>query len=111
MDPVPGITLYGLNGGPAMHHVARGLLWDSKGPDGKPVSFLAEANRRVPFYRSWSAHPSANTAQCEFTVHETMASTIFSTALMLGEGWTPSAELKARGPRRDDLLFGYWPLP
>lgn len=111
MDPVPGITIYGLNGGPAMHHRARELVWDSKGADGKPVSFLAEANRRVPFYRCWSSHPSANTAQCEFTVHETMASTIFSTGLMLSADWKPDAALTGRRPRRGDLLFGYWPLP
>ncbi len=111
MDPVPGITIYGLNGGPAMHHRGRELVWDSKGADGKPVSFLAPENRQVPFYRCWSAHPSINTGQCEFTIHETVASTVFSTALMLSAGWMPDAELKARGPRRDDLLFGYWPLP
>ena len=40
-----------------------------------------------------------------------MASTILSTALLLPAGWTPDAELKTRGPRRDDLLFGHWPLP
>jgi hypothetical protein len=111
MDPVPGITIYGLNGGPAMHHRGRELVWDSKGADGKPVPFLAPENRKVPFYRCWSAHPDVNTGQCEFTVHETMASTVFSTALMLSAGWKPDAELLGRGPRRDDLLFGYWPLP
>lgn len=111
MDPVPGLTIYGLNGGPAMHHRGRELVWDSKGPDGKPVSFLAPENRKVPFYRCWSAHPDVNTGQCEFTIHETVASTVFSTALMLSKDWMPDKELQARGPRRDDLLFGYWPLP
>ena len=32
-------------------------------------------------------------------------------ALLLPAGWSPDAELKTRGPRRDDLLFGHWPLP
>jgi endoglucanase len=111
MDPVPGITLYGLDGGPAMHHRGRELVWESKGPDGKPVAFLSAANREVPFYRRWSAHPHVNTAQCEFTIHETMASTVFTAALLLPPGWMPDEALRARGPRRDDLLFGYWPLP
>jgi len=111
MDPVPGITLYGITGAPAMHYRGRELVWESQDAEGNVVSFQKEENRRVPFYRRWSIHPHVNTAQCEFTVHETMASTVFSTALMLSEGWKPDAELKTRGPRRDDLLFGFWPLP
>lgn len=111
MDPVPGLTIYGLNGGPAMHHRARELVWESKGPDGKPVPFIAPENTKVPFFRCWSAHPDVNTGQCEFTVHETMAATAFSTAVLLAPGWKPDQELLSRGPRRDDLLFGYWPLP
>jgi endoglucanase len=111
MDPVPGITLYGITGAPAMHHRGRELVWDCKDAEGGVVSFQKQANREVPFYRRWSIHPHVNTGQCEFTVHETMASTILSTALLLPAGWTPDAELKTRGPRRDDLLFGHWPLP
>ena len=111
MDPVPGITLYGITGAPAMHHRGRELVWENKDAEGNVVSFQKQANREVPFYRRWSIHPHVNTGQCEFTVHETMASTILSTALLLPAGWTPDAELKTRGPRRDDLLFGHWPLP
>jgi endoglucanase len=111
MDPVPGITVYGLNGGPSMHYRGRELVWTSLGADGKPVSFIKEANTQVPFYRRFSEHPSINTAQCEFTVHETMASTLFSTAVLLNEGWRPDDALKNRKPRRDDLLFGYWIMP
>lgn len=111
MDPVPGITLYGITGGPAMHYRGREFVWDSKGPDDKLVSFLKEENRKVPFYRGWSTHPHVNTAQCEFTVHETSAATMFTTAILLSEGWKPGEELKNRGPRRDDLMFGYWCSP
>jgi endoglucanase len=111
MDPAPGITIYGINAGPAMHFRGRDLVWDSKGPDGKPIAFLKEANRHVPFYRCWSAHPQANTAQCEFTVHETMSAVLFSTAVLMDKGWMPDASLKARRPRQEQYLFGYWPLP
>lgn len=111
MDPVPGITIYGLNGGPAMHYRGRDFAWDSKTPDDKAVPFMKVENRNVPFYRCWSAHPHVNVGQCEFTVHETMASTVFSTAVLLGEGWTPGDDLKKRGPRKEELLFGYWPMP
>lgn len=108
MDPVPGITIYGITGGPGMHHKARSLVWESTGPDDKPVAFIKEANRTIPFYRAWSCHPHENVAQCEFTVHETCAATLFSTAVLLEEGWKPNAELKSRGPRQEDRLFGYW---
>ncbi len=111
MDPVPGLTLYGINGGPAMHYRGRELVWESPGPDGQKVSFMNEANKRVPFFRSWSAHPHVNVGQCEFTVHETNASTLFSTAVLLDGGWMPGDELKKRGPRREELLFGLWPMP
>lgn len=111
MDPVPGLTIYGINGGPAMHHRGRDLVWESPGADGGKISFMNEANKKVPFFRCWSVHPHINAGQCEFTVHETNASTLFSTAVLMSEGWTPSEELKKRGPRREELLFGLWPMP
>jgi len=111
MDPVPGLTLYGINGGPAMHYRGRELVWESPGPDGQKVPFMNEANKRVPFFRGWSAHPHVNVGQCEFTVHETNASTLFSTAVLMDGAWMPGDELKKRGPRREDLLFGLWPMP
>ncbi len=111
MDPVPGITIYGIGGGPAMHYRGREFIWESKGPDDKPVSFIQKANTSVPFYRCWSAHPHVNVAQCEFTVHETCAALLFSTAVLMEKGWSPSESLKQRGPRQEQYLFGYWPLP
>jgi len=111
MDPVPGITLYGLNGGPAMHYRGRDLVWNSPVPGGTPVAFIKEENTKVPFHRRWSAHPQLNTAQCEFTVHETMSATLFTSAVLLGESWEPDDELRSRGPRREEYLFGFWPLP
>ena len=111
MDPVPGITIYGITGGPAMHYRGRELVWESKGPDGQPVSFLKEANKVVPFYRCWSDHPHVNVGQCEFTIHETCSAMLFSTAILLDQGWTPADSLKKRGPRQDSRLFGYWYTP
>jgi len=111
VDPVPGLTIYGINGGPAMHHRGRDLVWDVRGTGPEPVRFLAEAGRQVPFYRCWSAHPHLNTGQCEFTVHETCAALLFSTAILLEPGWMPDAELRGRRPRRPEDLFGSWPPP
>ncbi len=111
VDPVPGITIYGVTGGPAMHYRGRELVWENRTPEGETVSFIKAENRQAPFYRCWSIHPHTNTGQCEFTVHETMSAMAFTTALLLPEGWQPDSSLKTRGPRREDLLFGYWPLP
>ncbi len=110
LDPVPGLTVYGINGGPALHPQGRDWIWNCPGKDG-PVAFLKSENRDIPFYRRWAAHPRLNTAQCEFTIHETTASTIFSTAVLLGAGWQPDPSLRERGPRREEYLFGSWPLP
>lgn len=111
MDPIPGLTVYGINGGPAMHHRGRDYIWQGKGPDGKAVEFIPPANKDVPFYRRWTVHPMENTGQCEFTIHETMSSILFSTSVLLEQPWMPDDALLKRGPRREELLFGYWPMP
>lgn len=109
LDPVPGITIYGITGGP-MYYAFRNTVWQSPGAGGA-VDFLRPANRDIPLWRRWACHPHENVSQCEFTVHETMASTIFTCAMLMPDGWMPGAELKARRPRRGELLFGYWYLP
>ncbi len=109
-DPVPGLTIYGLDGGP-INYVVRDNAWAS--PVDAAItsrhSFYADPN--APFFRRWVAHPTVNTGQCEFTVHETMSSTIFNCAMFLPDGWTPPASLKQRKPRHRDSLFGFWYLP
>lgn len=108
-DPVPGITIYGVTGG--MYWQLKNQVWESKKPDGTIESFMNPKNREIPLWRSWSCHPHLNTPQCEFTVHETISSTIFTAALLMPDKWMPSKELKARHPRQDHLLFGFWYLP
>ena len=111
LDPMPGITLYGVTGGAYVE--LRNTAWRSP-KAGTPVTYTdfikPEAMAR-PVWRQWSCHPHLNTAQCEFTVAETMASTIFTCALLLPDGWKPDEGLKQRGPRRDEALFGYYYLP
>jgi endoglucanase len=111
MDPVPGITIYGITGG--MYSQLRNAVWRSPTADGATeyVSFMSEANMSVPLWRRWSCHPHLNVGQCEFTVHETMASTIFACAMLMPQGWMPSEALKGRRPRAEEFLFGYWYLP
>lgn len=107
-DPVPGITIFGNTDG--MFRELKNMVWESPSSNG-PVKFMAEANWNVPLLRRWSCHPTLNTSQCEFTVYETMSSTIFTTAMLLPDGWLPSEDLKQKKPRKPESLFGYWYLP
>lgn len=111
LDPVPGITIYGLTGG--AYPELRNAVWRAPKADapGGFVDFVKPANIARPVWRQWSCNPHLNAGQCEFTVHETMAASIFASAMLLPDGWKPGADLKARQPRRDDLLFGYYYLP
>jgi len=109
-DPVPGLTLYGLDGAP-MNYVLRDQVW--KSPDNPSVTSSTTffTDPAVPFYRRWMAHPTLNVGQCEFTIHETVSATIFSCAMLAPDGWTPSTALKERKPRNKKSLYGYWYLP
>lgn len=105
-DPMPGITLYGVDGG--MHGDLRRYAWSMKQGEGK-VDFCDPGE--VPVFRRWSAHPRTNTAQCEFTIHETMTAAILSTGMLMPDGWQPQPALISRGPRPAEHCFGYWYLP
>lgn len=107
-DPVPGITIYGVTGG--MYRALKETVWQSPGGEGAPGPVVFDAPD-VPLWRRWSCHPTLNVGQCEFTIQETMSSTIFCSALLLPSGWQPSAELKAKGPTPAASLFGLWYLP
>lgn len=107
-DPVPGITVYGITEG--SYPTLRNQVWSSPGGSMSkdPVAFLAP---QIPLWRRWSCHPSLNAGQCEFTIHETMASTAFCMAMALPDGWKPGARLKERKPREKAELHGHWYLP
>lgn len=109
-DPVPGLSVYGIDGGP-MHHTLRNNVWSSPSNAANSSQQVFFADPGAPFYRRWTPHPTANTGQCEFTVHETMSAVLFNCAMLLPDGWQPSAALKNRKPRHKDSLFGYWLLP
>lgn len=107
-DPVPGITIYGITG--AMYSALRNTVWRS--PAGLDTKELVDFKvPEVPLWRRWSCHPTLNVAQCEFTVHETISSTIFCSALLLSPGWTPPETLVSRLPRPSSALYGTYYLP
>lgn len=109
-DPVPGITIYGVTSGPRFHYF-RNNVWQSPNPEDKPISFMKKVNQSIPAYRRWGCHPMLNTAKCEFTVHETMSSAIFTAAFLMPEGWMPDERLKNLKPRKKNQIYGYWYLP
>jgi hypothetical protein len=109
-DPVPGISIYGLDGGP-MHHTLRNDVWSSPADPTASTRHSFYPDLGTPFYRRWMPHPTANTGQCEFTVHETMSATLFTCAMLLPDGWVPPQSLRMRKPRHRSSLFGYWYLP
>ncbi len=107
-DPVPGITLYSVTSG--IYPALRNEVWRSPGgaTSAEPVVFQIP---EVPLWRSWSCHPDVNAVECEFTIHETMSSMFFCTAMMVSDGWKPDDALLAREPREEGDLHGRWYLP
>lgn len=109
LDPVPGIAIYGVNGG--MPSQVTNYVWKETKPDGTVVNFMSPKNMQIPVWRGWLAHQHVNTAQNEFTIHETMSGAIFTYAMLMSDQWMPTDELKERKPRKDKYLFGKWYLP
>jgi hypothetical protein len=108
-DPVPGITIYGITGG--MYYKLRDFVWRS--PGGVLTNNFVEFKtpEEVPLWRRWSCHPESNTAQCEFTVQETVSPNLFCSAMLMSSGWKPTDALKRRKPRPEEFLYGNWYLP
>ncbi len=109
-DPVPGISIYGITGAP-IYRKFRETVWQSL-DSGSSVNFVShETQLKPPLWRRWMAHPSLNVNQNEFTIQETMSSTIFTSAMLLPDNWLPDKALLERKPRAPDILHGRWYLP
>lgn len=115
LDPVPGISLYGIDEAPTYtqfkNKVWRSPIYDPTGATiiGHEVFF--DETRPYPMFRRYSAHESFNTSQCEFTVGETSAARSFTLGFCLKAGFMPSADLKGMQPKPKDKILGFYPLP
>lgn len=117
IDPVPGITVYGITGGTALSgrragysfasdagsvwSIAKRLLPDylATGGDGAPA---------VPYFRAWSPDYHSDPGMQEWTVWETISPSVLVFGALMGAGWMPSDALKATKPRTD---LSTWMLP
>lgn len=109
-DPVPGITIYGIDGGP-IYAKFREKVWQSPSAEGK-IDFVSdETQRDPPLWRRWMMHPHENVGQNEFTIWESMSSTIFTMAMLNADHWMPGKSELKRKPRDPRHLFGRWYLP
>ncbi len=108
-DPVPGITVYGINEGafPAL----REQVWKQKvtAADGTVREQDFGHPGLPPVWRRWYPHPQLNTAQCEFTVWETMSGAALTAGILVSDGWLPTQAIPE--PRPHEHLFGLWYLP
>ncbi|MBX3177024.1 MAG: glycoside hydrolase family 9 protein [Candidatus Hydrogenedentes bacterium] len=107
-DPVPGITIYGVTGG--MFRDLRETVWKSPGGAASPNPVVFDSPE-VPLWRRWSCHPHLNVGQCEFTIQETISSTIFCAAMLIDPEVPATAEATPRAPRPAEALYGRWYLP
>lgn len=111
LDPVPGISIYGITGGPVFHKF-RETVWQSPSPNGFVKFVSHDSQRSPPLWRRWMIHPSENVAQNEFTIQETMSSTIFTAAMLSQEAVnSPGAGNHSTLPRDENVLHGRWYLP
>lgn len=100
-DPVPGITLFGVNEGIPWY--LSKCAWESEG-----MQFITTKNQNIPLWRRFSQHQHLNVSQNEFTVHETMSAVVFCTLYCMPEEWKST---KLPRPKERNLLYGIWMVP
>lgn len=123
LDPVPGITVWGPNGGISLgartegHNLGR--------YDGKSRKFVLEKQLlpdylnlsadaklpEIPYWRRWvQDYHNAPDLQ-EYTIWQTISPAVLVYGVLMGEGWSPSEELKNMKPRESRYIFGQWMTP
>lgn len=125
LDPVPGITIYGVTGGFPWGMRTWGFnvhKWkrEIRGFDFKSdphLKFVSDGVKMrqgepyVPFWRRWVADYHEAPPMQEYTVNETMSPNVLVYGVLLGKGWQPSESLRNMKPRHKDHVFGLWMTP
>lgn len=115
LDPVPGITPYGVISVPmgAREHVYSMTVGSPAGR--KQVYFLPPPfdvlNPQIPLWRQYGPNGGHDPLNNEFTVQETMSPLVVLFGALLGPHWQPSDEIKRREPKSREAQGGYFWLP
>ncbi|MHC5054366.1 MAG: hypothetical protein ACYTKD_06575 [Planctomycetota bacterium] len=123
LDPVPGITVYGVTGGHPMGVKKMGFnigRYDKAAkryviekrllPDYIEASGSA-MEPPVPYWRRFVQDYHDAPAMQEYTVWETMGPCVLVYGVLMGEGWRPGERLGRMRPREARHILGLWMTP
>ena len=121
LDPVPGITPYGIIMTPfgiGQNVVSMNIPTNFSTEKGqRKIDFLdkaaynAKGDLVVPLWRSIGPHGYRDPICNEFTVQETMGPVALMLGAFLDKGWMPSETLKIRRPRERNEMNGFFWAP
>jgi len=122
LDPVPGMTLYGvtgqipdgvkLDGFNLEHKNGRSYVIDKLLLPNSYMKLEGEAKTpSIPYWRRFVQDYHDNPPMQEYSVWETISPTVLVYGVLMGEGWMPSDKLKNMQPRDEKYLFGLWMTP
>ena len=121
LDPVPGITPYGIITTPfgVIQNVVSMNIPDSPTSDKVQhrIDFLdkaaynAKGDLIVPLWRAIGPHGYRDPLCNEFTVQETIGPVALMLGAFLDKGWMPSDPLKNRQPRKRNEMNGFFWAP
>ncbi|MEI8139610.1 MAG: glycoside hydrolase family 9 protein [bacterium] len=115
LEPVPGITPYGIVSVPAgeRNHVYSMTVGTSQASH--PDYFLPPPfdvpKPPIPLWRQYGPNGWHDPLNNEFTLQETLSPLVLLFGSLLGPGWQPSEELKNRVPKSRSEMNGYFWLP
>lgn len=66
------------------------------------------SHRAPPFWRRWTSSIVNNVGQCEYTINETMGTTLFHAAMLLPDNYIAGDAIKFQTPRPKERVWGRW---
>ncbi|HYE05933.1 MAG TPA: glycoside hydrolase family 9 protein [Planctomycetota bacterium] len=123
VDPVPGITVYGVTGGIPMGARRAGfnlMAWDGQAKTWSTLRRLQpdyvavrddDLCPHIPYWRGWVMDYHDAPEMQEYTVNETISPCVLAYAALLEPGWMPGPTLTGMKPRDPRFIVGLWPTP